>query len=79
MKTAVSVPDEVFKQAERLARSRKVSRSQLYTEALKRMIAGEQSAHESVTSAYNSAFADDADRFVADASRKALLDVEWDE
>ncbi|HEY4181779.1 MAG TPA: hypothetical protein VGM90_33270 [Kofleriaceae bacterium] len=79
MKTAVSVPDDVFRQAEKLARSRKISRSQLYTEALKRMIGGEQSARESVTSAYDSAFADHADPFVTDASRKALLDVEWDE
>lgn len=79
MKTAVSVPDDVFRQAEKLAKTRKISRSQLYTEALKRMIGGEQSARESTTAAYNSAFADDADSFVTDASRKALLDVEWEE
>lgn len=34
MKVAISVPDPVFKAAEHLARQRKVSRSQLYAEAL---------------------------------------------
>ncbi|WP_293909782.1 hypothetical protein [Deinococcus sp.] len=34
MKTAVSVPDEVFASAERLARERGLTRSALYTQAL---------------------------------------------
>jgi metal-responsive CopG/Arc/MetJ family transcriptional regulator len=34
MKIAVSVPDEVFKAGERLARERGISRSELYTDAL---------------------------------------------
>ena len=34
MKTAISIPDDVFRRAERLAKRRKVSRSQLYTVAL---------------------------------------------
>jgi predicted transcriptional regulator len=34
MKVAISVPDPVFAQAEHLARQLKVSRSQLYAEAL---------------------------------------------
>jgi hypothetical protein len=43
------------------------------------MLGGEQSARESVTSAYDSAFADAPDSFVTDASRRALLAVEWEE
>jgi predicted transcriptional regulator len=39
MKTAVSVPDRVFKGAERLARRLKKSRSQLYSEALAEYVA----------------------------------------
>ncbi len=39
MKTAVSVPDPVFKGAERLARRLKKSRSQLYSEALAEYVA----------------------------------------
>lgn len=39
MKTAVSVPDDVFADAERLARKLKKSRSQLYSEALREYVA----------------------------------------
>jgi len=35
MKTAISIPNNVFEQAESLARKLKVSRSELYTEAVK--------------------------------------------
>ena len=38
MKTAVSLPDPVFEAAEQLARRLKVSRSQLYAEAIRRFI-----------------------------------------
>jgi metal-responsive CopG/Arc/MetJ family transcriptional regulator len=34
MKTAVSIPDRIFREAERHARRSKKSRSQLYAEAL---------------------------------------------
>jgi len=34
MKTAVSIPDNVFKKAERLARRMKKSRSELFSNAL---------------------------------------------
>lgn len=35
MKTAISIPDSIFKQAEETARDFKMSRSQLYTTALR--------------------------------------------
>jgi metal-responsive CopG/Arc/MetJ family transcriptional regulator len=35
MKTAVSIPDDVFEGAERLARRTKKSRSQLFSDALR--------------------------------------------
>ncbi|MDE0653812.1 MAG: ChpI protein [bacterium] len=38
MKVAVSIPDPLFRRAERLARRRKVSRSQLYAVALERLV-----------------------------------------
>jgi metal-responsive CopG/Arc/MetJ family transcriptional regulator len=38
MKAAVSIPDEVFKEADRLAQQLKTSRSQLYTRALKEFL-----------------------------------------
>ncbi len=34
MKTAISIPDEVFEQAENFARKKKISRSALYTVAV---------------------------------------------
>jgi metal-responsive CopG/Arc/MetJ family transcriptional regulator len=39
MKTAVSIPDDVFADAEQLARALKKSRSQLYSHALKEYVA----------------------------------------
>jgi metal-responsive CopG/Arc/MetJ family transcriptional regulator len=39
MKTAVSIPDEVFAEAERLARRLKKSRSELYSHALREYVA----------------------------------------
>jgi metal-responsive CopG/Arc/MetJ family transcriptional regulator len=42
MKTAVSLPDQVFKAAERLSRRKHMSRSELYATALRRYIAEEE-------------------------------------
>jgi predicted transcriptional regulator len=75
MKTAISIPDEVFRRAERFAKQRKLSRSQLYTAALVRMLEAEPK--DDITLAYDSAFEDEpADTFVSAGARK-LLDVEW--
>ena len=41
MKVAVSIPDPLFAEAERLARRRKVSRSQLYASALEMLVCSE--------------------------------------
>jgi hypothetical protein len=38
MKTAVSIPDEVFRKAERLARQLRVSRSELYAKAVESFV-----------------------------------------
>jgi metal-responsive CopG/Arc/MetJ family transcriptional regulator len=47
MKTAISLPDEVFEAAEELADELGVSRSQLYAQAVAEYVA--QHRHESVT------------------------------
>ncbi len=39
MKTAISIPDDVFKVAERLARRTKKSRSQLFSDAVREYVA----------------------------------------
>ncbi|MCY4664790.1 MAG: hypothetical protein OXC00_09000 [Acidimicrobiaceae bacterium] len=41
MKVAVSIPDPLFAEAERLARRRKISRSRLYAQALEMLVGSE--------------------------------------
>ncbi|HWO24795.1 MAG TPA: hypothetical protein VNO30_38905 [Kofleriaceae bacterium] len=78
MKTAVSIPDDVFRRAERFAKRRKLSRSELYTAALVRMLEAEPK--EDVTRAYDSAFDDGQyDSLIDVTARKLLTDIEWTE
>jgi predicted transcriptional regulator len=77
MKTAISIPDDVFRRAERLAKQQKLSRSQLYTAALVRMLEAEPK--DDVARAYDSAFDDEPIDGFADAAARQLLAVEWDE
>lgn len=78
MKTAISIPDDVFRKAERLAKQRKISRSQLYTAALVQLLAAE--TKEDITKAYDSAFDDhDEAAFLDAAARLTLANVEWDD
>lgn len=56
MKTAISIPDEVFEGAERLARRTKKSRSQLFSDALKEYLA--RHAPDEITEAMNRACAE---------------------
>jgi len=51
MKTAVSIPDRVYEDAERLARRTKKSRSRLFTDAIKEYV--ERHAPEEITDAMN--------------------------
>jgi len=76
VKTAISIPDDVFRRAERLAKQRKVSRSQLYTSALVQMLDAEPK--DELTRAYDTAFADDhRDPFADAAARAVLTAIEW--
>ncbi|MGZ8845355.1 MAG: ribbon-helix-helix protein, CopG family [Pyrinomonadaceae bacterium] len=78
MKTAVSVPDEVFAKAERLARRMKKSRSELFSNALAEYIA--RHAPDHVTETMNQVCTEigvEADPFVAAASRQILERTEW--
>lgn len=78
MKTAVSIPDDLFRRVERLAKRRKVSRSQLYTAALIRLLEAE--SQDKLTRAYDAAFAEDrADRFTDATARATLGSVQWSE
>ena len=78
MKTAVSVPDEVFKRAERLAKRLKKSRSQLYSEALADYVCRHDPA--TVTAALDDLYASQDSRpdpLVAEAARRVLRSTEW--
>jgi antitoxin MazE6 len=69
MKTALSIPDEVFDGAERLARRTKKSLSRLFSDALKEYL--ERYAPEEATEAVNRACAeagDLTDTFVSSAA-----------
>lgn len=78
MKTAVSIPDDVFEGADRLARRTKKSRSQLYSDAVKEYVA--RHAPEQVTDAMDRVCAelgDPTDKFVSSAARRVLERSEW--
>jgi predicted transcriptional regulator len=78
MKTAVSVPDDVFERAERLARRSGRTRSDVYSAALREYVA--RHAPDEVTEALDRAFADGeqpADAFVRAAAARTLAGSEW--
>jgi len=78
MKTAISLPKDVFEKAERLAIKARKSRSQIYCEALREYVA--RHSPDDVTDALNRAMeqiGQPEDRFVTLASAQALARVEW--
>ena len=78
MKTAVSIPDDIFEGAERLARRTKKSRSRLFSDALREYLA--RHAADEVTEAMNSVCAelgDTRDPFVSSSARRILERSEW--
>ena len=78
MKTAVSIPDDVFEEAERLAQELQTSRSQLYSRALQEFVA--RHAPDRLTEAMNrvvDAVGMEVDDFSRKASRGVLEQVEW--
>jgi metal-responsive CopG/Arc/MetJ family transcriptional regulator len=78
MKTAISIPDDVFQGAERLARRSKKSRSQLFSDAVREYIA--RHAPDDVTAAMDRVCAElgeKANRFVSAAARRTLERSEW--
>ena len=78
MKTAVSIPDEVFRAVERHARRARKSRSQLYAEALSEYLA--RHSPDEVTEAMNQVMDQlkgPTDPFVTEAARRILERSEW--
>jgi metal-responsive CopG/Arc/MetJ family transcriptional regulator len=78
MKTAVSIPDNVFKKAERLARRMKKSRSELFSNALTEYVARHAPDHVTETMDQVCAEIDpEPDPFISAASRRVLERSEW--
>jgi predicted transcriptional regulator len=78
MKTAVSIPDDIFEEAERLAAELKTSRSQLFSRALREFVA--RHAADRVTAAMNRVVDEvgtNVDEFTQKASRRVLERTEW--
>ncbi len=78
MKTAISIPNQVFAEAERLSRRLKKSRSQVYTEAVTEYLARHDP--EAVTEAMNKV-CDTVDTrpdpALSEAAKRTLQQVEW--
>ena len=78
MKTAVSVPNEVFERGERLAKRLKMSRSELYSRALREYLA--RHAPDEVTAALDTVCEDldaVAEEFTREAGRRVLESSDW--
>lgn len=78
MKTAVSIPDDLFRRADAFARRFRKSRSQLYREALAEYLARRDP--DEITAAWNEVVDDigtEIDPWFAEASRAALERIEW--
>lgn len=78
MKTAISVPDEVFKQADRLARRQGQSRSQLYSAAVREYVA--RHAPDDVTDALDRVIENlgqESATFRRAAAKRVLQRSEW--
>jgi len=78
MKTAVSIPDDIFARAESLAHRAKRSRSDVYARALSEYVARHEP--DSVTEAMDKALDEanePADKFLSKAARRTLARSEW--
>lgn len=78
MKIAVSIPDRLFESAERLARRRGISRSELYATALRDYLQEHQ--REGITEKLNEVYgteSSDLDPVISHAQALSLPKDEW--
>lgn len=78
MKAAVSIPDDVFEEGERLVRRLHTSRSHLYARALADFVV--QHEDDKITTAMNRVLDEvgsQVDGFTQRAARQTLRHVEW--
>lgn len=80
MKTAISIPDEIFEQAERLAQTRGWSRSELYANAVYAFVNSERfsGVRETLDSVYGDGADDSAiESLLADAQARSIAEEKW--
>ncbi len=80
MKTAISIPDSLFEEADRLAKSRGWSRSELYANAVTAYVNSERfsGVREKLDSVYGNNEEDSAiDPFLAHAQLRSLPKERW--
>ena len=78
MKTAVSIPDEIFEKADRLARRTRRSRSEVFAAALREYVA--RHAPDEITESINrvcDTIGDRDDGFARAAAKRVLEGSEW--
>lgn len=79
MKTAISLPDDLFDAVERIVQRSKRHRSEVYADALREYVA--RHSPEEITDALNQVVADIGespdDEFAAAAARHTLARTEW--
>ena len=79
MKTAVSLPDDVFESVERLRKLTNRQRSEVYADALREYVA--RHSDEEITAALTELATElndpDETRFATEAGRRTLSRVEW--
>ncbi len=78
MKTAISIPDSLFAEADRVAASMGISRNQLYAQALKRLL--DSRRDEDITRRLNKVYGetrDDLDEGIAKMQFASIPKEEW--
>lgn len=77
MKTAISVPDEVFEAAEQVARTLGLSRSELYATAVREFV--ERRRRDGVTAKLNEVYGEEGVTSVLDPRLETLQALSMDE
>jgi hypothetical protein len=80
MKTAISIPDEIFEQAERLAKTRGWSRSELYANAVSAFVNSERfsGVREKLDAVYGDGGEDSAvEPLLANAQARSIAKEKW--
>jgi predicted transcriptional regulator len=78
MKTAISIPDEVFTRAEKLAKRTQKSRSRLYSDAVREYV--DRHSASAITEAVNRVIdkvGSDVDPFLTAAARRTFERNQW--